>query len=275
MGRGRRMDGCGLLEAKGVSRTYPARGRKGRTAAVKDVSFLVREGECLGIVGGSGCGKSTLLRMLAGLEKADAGKILYQGEEVQRAVKGKRRSEIQLIYQNSMDAVNMYSDVKGIIGEPLRNFAAYGKPRLAGNGKRERDERMAYIRELLSQVGLEPDCLDKYPRQFSGGQLQRVCIARALAANPRILLLDEPLSSLDVSVQAQIIELFRSLSERRHLTQVLVSHDLEAVYCLSDRVLVMEEGAIVEELTGSDWRAEAKQPYTRKLLAAARDCRGM
>ena len=223
-----------MMEADRVSKRYRGPGKR-QVDAVSCLSLWIREGECRGIVGESGCGKSTLIRMLAGLERPGAGQILYKGEPVEQRMK-KHRNEIQMIFQNSMDAVNQYATAEDIIGEPLRNFTSMRRM--------ERRERCAC---LMEQVGLPAADLIKYPRQFSGGQLQRVCIARALAAKPEILLLDEPLSSLDVSVQAQIMKLLETLGRENRLTQVLVSHDLEAVYYLSDSLSVMYGGYMVED----------------------------
>lgn len=244
-----------VLEAREAERQY--RGPSGKPVqAVRGVSLSIKEGECRGIVGESGCGKSTLIRMLAGLEPPSAGEVRYLGRPLKEQMRS-RRNEIQMIFQNSMDAVNQYAAAEEIIGEPLRNFRGWRRGRC-----REEAER------LLAQVGLSKEALGKYPAQFSGGQLQRVCIARALAAEPRVLLLDEPLSSLDVSVQAQIMELLGRLGRERGLTQVLVSHDLEAVYCLSDSISVMYGGYIMEEIGRMDLFPRLCHPYTKRLLAA-------
>ena len=181
-----------MLEADMISRRYRCAG-KGQVYAVNNLSLKIHTGECHGIVGESGCGKSTLMRMLAGMETPSSGQILYKGEPVALQMK-RKRNEIQMIFQNSMNAVNQYATAEEIIGEPLRNFTHMNKV-----------ERRQQTAALIKQVGLSAADLLKYPAQFSGGQLQRICIARALAAEPKILLLDEPLSSLDVSVQAQIM----------------------------------------------------------------------
>lgn len=201
-----------MLEADMISRRYRCAG-KGQVYAVNNLSLKIHTGECHGIVGESGCGKSTLMRMLAGMETPSSGQILYKGEPVALQMK-RKRNEIQMIFQNSMNAVNQYATAEEIIGEPLRNFTHMNKV-----------ERRQQTAALIKQVGLSAADLLKYPAQFSGGQLQRICIARALAAEPKILLLDEPLSSLDVSVQAQIMKLLEMLGRENGLTQVLVSHD--------------------------------------------------
>ena len=261
-----------ILEAEQVSRHYHGPGKQ-KVEAVRGLSIGIREGSCRGIAGESGCGKSTLLRMLAGLEKPDSGRVLYRGDPIECRMLRQRnhqisrqrnhqrnhqRNRIQMIFQNSMNAVSPYASAEEIIGEPLRNFFSMKRP--------QRREKAAY---LLEQVGLSADDLTKYPAQFSGGQLQRICIARALAAEPEILLLDEPLSSLDVSVQAQIMNLLGKLRKECRLTQVLVSHDLEAVYYLSDSLSVMYGGYIIEEIENMDLFDELCHPYTKRLLFAS------
>lgn len=249
-----------ILEAEQVSRHYHGPGKQ-KVEAVRGLSIGIREGSCRGIAGESGCGKSTLLRMLAGLEEPDSGRVLYRGDPIEcRMIRQRnhQRNRIQMIFQNSMNAVSPYATAEEIIGEPLRNFFSMKRP--------QRREKAAY---LLEQVGLSADDLTKYPAQFSGGQLQRICIARALAAEPEILLLDEPLSSQDVSVQAQIMNLLGKLRKECRLTQVLVSHDLEAVYYLSDSLSVMYGGYIIEEIENMDLFDELCHPYTKRLLFAS------
>lgn len=240
-----------LLEAEKLNKTYCR--RTGDTvAALTDISFSLYQGICLGIVGESGCGKSTLCRLLTGLEQPSSGEIRYCGEPLKNL---KRRGEIQMVFQNSLDAVNLHLNAYQIISEPLENFFHMTKA-----------ERKEETRKLLELVGLSGDDMYKYPAQFSGGQLQRVCIARALSAKPRILILDEPLSSLDVSIQAQILNLLLDLKERFKLTCILVSHDLRAVYYLSDKVLVMRGGQLVEKLDDVEKFESPKHPYTIQLL---------
>ncbi len=252
-----------LLQAKGISKSYPLAGKvkQGRIYAINDLSLRIKEGECRGIVGESGCGKSTLLRILSGLEESDGGEVLYQNMSVFAQMKT-RRNEIQMVFQNSMNAVNSYLSAEAILGEPLKNFGGR-----KWEGKKERREKAALY---LTRVGLSEKDLDKYPSQFSGGQLQRICIARALAAEPRVLLLDEPLSSLDVSVQAQIIRLLEKLGKENQLTQVLVSHDLEAVYYLSDSLTVMYGGWVVEEIEEIKLFDQLCHPYTKRLVQASK-----
>ena len=218
-----------LLEVNDVTRTYGGRGN-GRQEVLKGISFRLEQGKCLGLVGESGCGKSTLCRILSGLEKPDSGQVLYRGKPVgSKEVRGK----IQMVFQNNLDAVNLHQNVLQIVSEPLKNFFHMN-----------REECRKETARLLKTVGIAPEEMKKYPQQFSGGQLQRICIARALGARPELLLLDEPLSSLDVSVQAQILNLFADLRNDLNLTCILISHDLKAVYYLSDEILRMEEGTV-------------------------------
>lgn len=244
-----------VLEAFQLHKRYNRGGRQ-QVEAVNGLSIQIRAGECRGIVGESGCGKSTLIRMLAGLEKPDSGEIRCHGKPLIPQIRT-NRNQIQMIFQNSMDAVNRYAEAEAIIGEPLKNFF-HQKPA----------QRARNAAALMEQVGLSPEDLHKFPGQFSGGQLQRICIARALAAQPEILLLDEPLSSLDVSVQAQIMELFKRLGREYGLTQVLVSHDMEAVYYLSDSISVMYGGMLMEEIDRIQLFEKLCHPYTRRLLDA-------
>lgn len=242
-----------LLEVRDVRKVY-RRGRRGQVEAVRGLSFSLSQGTCLGLVGESGCGKSTLCRILSGLEAPSSGEVLYRGEPVSLR---QCRGRIQMVFQNSLDAVNLHASAFHIISEPLENFFRMDK-------KSRRQE----VGQLMELVGLPAGDMDKYPQQFSGGQLQRICIARALAARPELLLLDEPLSSLDVSVQAQLLNLLSELKRTLNLTCLLISHDLEAVYHLSDAILVMYGGRLVERIQhiGDFW--SLRHPYTRRLLAA-------
>lgn len=242
-----------LLEVHHVSKTY-RRGRKGRTEALQDLSFTLPRGCCLGIVGESGCGKSTLCRLITGLERPTSGQILYNGIPIPSK---KLRGKIQMVFQNSLDSVNLHATAFQIISEPLENFTSM-----------TRTQRQAEVGRLMELVGLPAEDMWKYPQQFSGGQLQRICIARALAAKPELLILDEPLSSLDVSVQAQLLNLLAELKQSLNLTCILISHDLEAVYYLSDALLILYGGQIMEEIDRIDDFSALCHPYTRRLLAA-------
>lgn len=241
-----------FLEVREVGKSY--RSRKGeQMAAVCEACFSLEKGRCLGIVGESGCGKSTLCRMIAGIEKPDTGEIRYRGE---KADYKRDRQKIQMVFQNSMDAVNLHLNAEKIISEPLENFFSLS-----------REERRRETGRLMELTGLSPEDIGKYPNQFSGGQLQRICIARALAAKPELLILDEPLSSLDVSVQAQLLNLLEDLKRRLELTCILISHDLEAVFYLADELAVMYGGSLVETLSDIENINCLRHPYTERLLS--------
>jgi oligopeptide/dipeptide ABC transporter ATP-binding protein len=226
------------------------------------MSFTVKKGACVGLVGESGCGKSTLARLIAGLETPSAGEIRLEGRPVhckQGWVTSSAafHKKVQMIFQDSLDAVNPRHSAKTIISEPLVNFTSMGKAEIAQR-----------VDELLSQVGLRPSDGEKFPHEFSGGQLQRICIARALAPKPELLVLDEPLSSLDVSVQAQILNLLHDLREQLGLTYILISHDPEAVYYLSDSVVVMYGGRVMEQIDLIQDFSRMRHPYTCRLLSS-------
>ncbi len=247
-----------LLTVEKVKKIY--KGKKNTLVkAVNDVSFTIKKGKCIGLVGESGCGKSTLGRLLTGLEKTTEGCILWKNVPVEKiGRKSSMRREIQMVFQNSFEAVNPKAKAKDIIAEPLKNFY-----HLSGKKLENR------IDELLEWVGIDLSEKEKYPRQFSGGQLQRICIARMLASNPELLVLDEPLSSLDVSVQAQILNLFVDLKKKLSLTYLLISHDLEAVYYLSDEILIMYGGKIMEHIEKIEDFDKLRHPYTQRLLMSS------
>lgn len=249
-----------LLEVKNVSKLYKARntGKKASFAAVDGVSLSVEAGKCVGLVGESGCGKSTLARLILGIEAPTGGRVEFDGYTVGEIKKNNTlRQSLQMVYQDSADAVNYRMSIADILGEPLENFY-----HLKG------EERRARVKELLERVDLTEECMDKFPRQFSMGQLQRVCIARALASNPKLIVMDEPLSSLDVSVQAQILNELADLKEQLGLAYLLISHDLEAVYYLSDAIYVMYGGAIMESIQSMEDFESLIHPYSKKLLAS-------
>jgi peptide/nickel transport system ATP-binding protein len=241
--------------------------------ALKGVSFDVARGERFGIVGESGCGKSTLMRLIAGLDQPTSGQIQVEGRDIvgvpERGL-GFLRSQLQVVFQDPMGSLDPRMRVRDIIAEPL---VAQGAQRAQGAqgalGKGGRAERERRVHELLEAVGLQPEAAQRFPHQFSGGQRQRISIARALAPRPSILLADEPVSALDVSVRAQVLNLITDLVGELGLTLVFVSHDLSVVRHVCDRVAVMCAGEVVEVGSTEQIYSDPQDPYTRELLRAA------
>jgi len=228
--------------------------------AVSDVSFTMMPGETLALVGESGCGKTTLGRALVGLYPTTQGAIRFKGEDLATMTKAQRqqtRHAIQMIFQDPYESLNPRLPVSDVITEPLL---------IHGIGSHT--ERAERARALISQVGLPVDALNRYPHQFSGGQRQRIAIARALGPEPELIVADEPLSALDVSIQSQILNLMSELREQRRLSYLFISHDLSAVHHLADRVAVMYLGRLVEVAPRSELFAMPVHPYTRALLDA-------
>ncbi|HYV16541.1 MAG TPA: ATP-binding cassette domain-containing protein [Conexibacter sp.] len=259
------VDGAPLLEVEDLGKTFASRGVlpgwRARTPveAVKGVSFSVRRGETLGIVGESGSGKSTTICCVARLEQPTSGRVVFAGRELtgmgMRELRRARR-RMSMIFQDPYGSLNPRHDVERILGEPLELRG------MDGAARRTR------TRELLELVGLDPACVERRPDEFSGGQRQRIGIARSIALEPELILCDEPVSSLDVSVQAQILNLLAELQEQLGLTYVFVSHDLGVVRHMADRVIVMRRGEIVEQGAIDAVYDAPSHPYTRELLAA-------
>jgi oligopeptide transport system ATP-binding protein len=229
--------------------------------AVRGVSFDVQPGETVGLVGESGSGKTTVGRAIIKLAPVTAGSILWEDKNIthlEEACFRPLRSQIQMIFQDPYGSLNPRLSVETIVGEALEIHF----PEL------NRAERRARVLELLEQVSLKPEHARRYPHEFSGGQRQRIGIARALAVNPKLIICDEPVSALDVSVQAQIINLLQDLQEKLGLAYLFIGHDLGVVEHISDRVLVMEAGQIVESGSCTDIYKNPQHPYTKKLLAA-------
>ncbi len=256
-----------LLEVRNLKMHFPVsegvlfRRTVSKIKAVDDVSFTVARGETLGLVGESGCGKTTTGRCILRLEQPTAGEILFEGEDLgklDRTALNKKRERMQVIFQDPYSSLNPRMKVGSIIGEPMKVHGIYPN-------KKERLERVA---ELLSVCGLNPRFIDRYPHEMSGGQRQRVGIARALALNPQFIVCDEAVSALDVSIQAQVINLLESLRERFHLSYLFIAHDLSVVRHLSHRVAVMYLGRLVEIADSDELFDNPKHPYTQALLEA-------
>jgi len=225
--------------------------------ALRGVSLEVQAGERFGIVGESGCGKSTLLRIIAALDRATSGQVVVEGTDITRLPERRLRflrENLQLVFQDPMSSLDPRMRVRDIIAEPL---VVQGHP---ASGER--------VRELLEAVGLSADAGDRYPHQFSGGQRQRISIARALAPRPRILIADEPVSALDVSVRAQVLNLISDLVDELNLTLIFVSHDLSVIKHVCNRVAVMHAGEIVETGYTGDVYAAPRHAYTRRLVSS-------
>jgi len=252
-----------LLEAVGLRRSYRARGLGSVgpiVTAVDGVDLLVDKGEALGVVGGSGAGKSTLVRLLLGLENPDEGAVRFDGHEIsagsERSIRGLRR-RFQPVFQDSLASMDPRMRIEDSVAEPL-----------AALGIGDREQRRRMVVDLLRQVDLPVDVMRRYPAALSGGERQRVAIARALAPEPELLILDEPVSSLDATVALRVMDLLRELQRCRKLTLVLVTHDVQVVREICDRVVVMRAGKIVEEGGVAAVFDAPKHEYTRQLLAA-------
>ena len=244
-----------LLEVRGLAKTYVGAGGA-RLRALDGVSFSMARGEALGIVGESGCGKSTLARALLRLNGACEGSVFFEGEDIMalsaRAL-ARRRADMQIVFQDPAGALNPRHKVRTLVGEPLR---IHGR------------EWRARVPELLAMVGLGAEAAGRFAHEFSGGQRQRVAIARALALSPKLLIADEPVSALDVSIQSQIINLIADLRRALGLTLIFISHDLSVIRHVSDRIAVMYFGRIVEIGAAADILERPAHPYTKALLAA-------
>ncbi|MGJ8605326.1 MAG: ABC transporter ATP-binding protein [Marivita sp.] len=251
------------LKLTGVSKTFPV-GRslfgaaKGSVKAVHPVTLTVRQGETLGVVGESGCGKSTLSRMLVGLLEPTTGTIEIEGEALDNADPALFGKKIQYVFQDPISSLNPRKTIRQVMDAPLKHLHGMGAA-----------ERAARIAEIFDSVNLREDFLDRYPHEFSGGQAQRIGIARALAAKARILILDEPVSALDVSVQAQVLNLLADLKAQFDLTYLFISHDLAVVEAVSDRIAVLYFGSVVEIGPAVDIFANPRHPYTRLLAQSA------
>ena len=258
--------GANFLNVQGLKKYYEVRkgflGRKPSEyiKAVDDVSFSIRRGETLGLVGESGCGKSTLGRLIVRLDDATDGRIWCDGRDITE-LRGEElrsaRKAFQIVFQDPYSSLNPRMRVGELLGEPL-----------LVHGMRDAAERNARVRKLLDMVGMSPRAASRFPHEFSGGQRQRIGIARALSVEPKLLICDEPVSALDVSIQVQILNLLKDLQEELKLTMLFIAHGLGAVKYISDRIAVMNKGKIVEIGETKDILGHPQDPYTRTLLDA-------
>jgi oligopeptide transport system ATP-binding protein len=254
-----------LLRVENLSTTFSIGGGLFRPRlklrALQDISFSIRRGETLGIVGESGCGKSTLGRCILQLLRADEGRVLWLGKNLldldQESMRKKRR-DLQIIFQDPLASLNPRMTVGEIISDPLKTL----RPELNAAQRRQR------VTDMMEAVGLQPEMINRYPHEFSGGQAQRIGIARALISEPKLIVCDEPVSALDVSIQAQILNLLSELKEQFGLTLIFISHYLRVVRHVSERILVLSLGRMVELASGEELYDDPKHPYTKALLTA-------
>ncbi len=229
----------------------------GVVKAVDDVSFVLKRGETLGVVGESGCGKSTTSRAILGLVKPTAGEIFFDGTRVEELNKLDYHRRVQVVFQDPMASLNPRHTVRETLSEGM-----------IWHGLCSKAEARARSAQLLTRVGLPESFLDRYPHEFSGGQRQRICIARAISLRPEVLICDEAVSALDLSIRAQVLDLLRDLKEKMGLSFLFITHDIGVVQHFADRILVMNRGRLVEEGTVDEVLKSPKEAYTRRLMAA-------
>ncbi|WP_166245008.1 ABC transporter ATP-binding protein [Paenibacillus turpanensis] len=252
-----------LLQVKQLEKSYTAEAK-----ALTGLSLEVAEGECLGVVGESGSGKSTLGKLILGLEKPDAGEIWLGGvryDQLRGRAMREARKHIQVVFQDPSASLNPKLPIWKTVIEPLENYPEVKPSFLAGAALTKKETAAV----LLRMVGLSEELLERYPHQLSGGQKQRVAIARGISLHPRLLVCDEPTSSLDVSVQAQILNLLKELKESYGIAYLFISHDLAAVRFLSDRMIVLKDGELVDHFPADALFEEERHPYTKMLVDAA------
>jgi oligopeptide transport system ATP-binding protein len=249
-----------LLEVKNLTVDFRVKG--GRFTAVKNVSFFIRTGETFGLVGESGSGKTTIGRAIVRIAPASAGDILFKGRKINGKIAQELDAEvvrkIQMIFQDPMASLNERAKVDYIVSEGIMNFRTH----------RSEEERVALVHKALMDVGLLPEFASRFPHEFSGGQRQRIGIARSLIMEPELVICDEPISSLDVSIRAQVLNLMSELQKRKGLTYLFISHDLSVVRFITDRIAVINKGELVELAATEELFGRPLHPYTRALLSA-------
>src|SRR6186713_1578720 len=259
-GTATKIESSTLLDVRNLVKHFPVEKSDDVVQAVDNVSFSIKNGETLGLVGESGCGKSTVGRCLLRLQEPTSGEVYFEGRNIldldNSGMRDLRR-EMQIIFQDPYASLNPRLSILSIVSEPLTIHGVATKA--------QRRDRVA---ELLSKVGLDPDYMNRYPHEFSGGQRQRIGIARALALNPKLIVCDEPVSALDVSIQAQILNLLKDLQRDFGLTYLFIAHDLAVVRAMSDRIAVMNKGKLVEIGPAEEVYGQPKDAYTQALLSA-------
>ena len=240
-----------LIEVKNIHKRYSKIGTKGKLHVLKGIDFHIEEGSCVGLIGESGSGKSTLSRLILGLEKPDDGEIKIEGKPVKKWIK-ENKGKMSVVFQDYTSSANPNFTVKEVISEPLLAL-----------GQKENIDKI--VKELLEKVGLPTNLVHRYPHELSGGQMQRVCIARAISTKPKFMVLDEAISALDVSIQEQVLELLKKLKKDLDMTYFFIAHDLQAVANLCDQVLFLYKGELVENIDSSEL-AYVKNDYAKRLL---------
>ena len=248
-----------LLKVSNITKSYTEKKfwKKSVKNVLNDVSFSLKKGKCLGIIGESGSGKSTLGRILTGIENADGGIVEFKGKNIHAKENKYLKREISIVFQNYVSSVNPKFSVAEIIAEPLTIESQLKK-----------DEIQEELKKLIESVGLSEEFLERFPNELSGGQLQRVCIARAIATKPKFIMLDEAVSSLDVSTQVEILDLLKKLKKEYNLSYIFVTHDLLTIAYICDSVIFFKDGKIEEEISDIKNLKNIKKDYSRKLLNA-------
>ena len=253
-----------IITVKNLQTYFPVKGTKKVTKAVDGVDLVVYEGETLGVVGESGCGKTTLGKSILQLIRPTGGEVIYEFEDgpqdlckMKNKELDKARKELQIVFQDPQSSLNPSFTIYQSMSDPLKKF-----------GLKTKEERRKRVGDLLEEVNMQREYMDRYPNEFSGGQRQRIGIARALSINPKVVVCDEAVSALDVSIQAQVLNLMNDLKEERGLTYIFISHDLSVIEYISDRIVVMYLGKVMEIADADELYAKAVHPYTQALLSA-------